>query len=89
MLSALGPHRGADGVTVCSRGARRILRAMQAAGVRRIVAISGAPVPSRDPVDGALQRVPLTDRPLGRRHRTAVGRNAGGWRVSRADAYHV
>jgi len=69
VLSALGPHPRADDLTVCSRGVRSILKAMQAAGVRRIVAVSGSPVPKRDPGDGALQRVllrPLLHRMFGR-----------------------
>jgi len=69
VLSALGPHPRADDMTVCSRGVHSILQAMQDAGVRRIVAISGAPVPKRDPADGALWRVllrPLLHRMFGR-----------------------
>lgn len=69
VLSALGPHRHADDLTVCSRGVRSILQAMLDAGVRRIVAVSGSPVPKRDPSDGALQRVllrPLMHRVFGR-----------------------
>lgn len=69
VLSALGPRWGKDDLTVCSKGVCSILQAMQDAGMRRIVAISGSPVPKQDPGDGALQRVlfrPLLHRVFGR-----------------------
>jgi putative NADH-flavin reductase len=61
VLFALGPRRGADDMTVCSRGVRSVLEAMQTTGMRRIVAVSASPVPKQDPGDGALQRA---SRPL-------------------------
>jgi uncharacterized protein YbjT (DUF2867 family) len=66
VLSCLGPHSNADaGIT--APGTRAIVTAMRAAGVRRIVAISAAPVgatsspgrpdlPRRDPGDGFFMR---------------------------------
>ena len=59
VLSALGPHRGAGDLTVCSRATSSILRAMHESGVRRIVTISGAPVPRNDPGDNTLMRAVL------------------------------
>jgi putative NADH-flavin reductase len=66
VLSGLGPHSNADaGVT--APGTRSIVAAMRATGVRRIVAVSAAPVgtvaspgnpnpPKHDPGDGFFMR---------------------------------
>lgn len=66
VLSGLGPRKRSDaGVT--SRGTRAIVQAMQATGVRRIIAVSAAPIgtvpspgrpnpPKHDPGDGFLMR---------------------------------
>ena len=43
VLSGLGPHSNAD-AGIAARGTRAIVAAMQAAGVRRIVAVSALPV---------------------------------------------
>src|SRR5919202_4838582 len=43
VLSGLGPHSNAD-AGIAAPGTRSILAAMQATGVRRIVAVSAAPV---------------------------------------------
>ena len=43
VLSALGPRTKAD-VGVAARGTKVITRAMQAAGVRRIIVVSAAPI---------------------------------------------
>lgn len=64
VLSALGPRSASD-AGIVSRGTRAIIQAMQTAGIRRLVAISAAPVatlpsagrphpPKRDPGDGFL-----------------------------------
>jgi putative NADH-flavin reductase len=66
VLSGLGPRSRSD-TGIASRGTRAIVRAMQATGVRRIVAVSAAPVgtvpspgrpdpPRHDPGDGLLTR---------------------------------
>src|SRR5215469_4301776 len=66
VLSALGPHSNAD-AGIAAPGTRAIITAMQAAGVRRIVAISASPVsttpspgrpdpPRHDPGDGLIMR---------------------------------
>ena len=66
MLSGLGPHSNAD-AGIAAQGTRAIVAAMQAAGVRRIVAVSAAPVstvptpsnpspPKHDPGDGFFMR---------------------------------
>ena len=63
VLSALGPHNNSD-AGIAAPGTRAIITAMRAAGVRRIVAISAAPVsttpspgrpdpPRHDPGDGS------------------------------------
>ncbi len=66
VLSALGPRSNSEaGVT--SRGTRAIVQAMQAAGTRRIVVVSAAPIstvpspnrpnpPKHDPGDGFFMR---------------------------------
>jgi uncharacterized protein YbjT (DUF2867 family) len=66
VLSALGPHNNSD-AGIAAPGTRAIIDAMRAAGVRRIVAISAAPVattpspgrpnpPRHDPGDGFFMR---------------------------------
>ena len=66
VLSALGPHNNSD-AGIAAPGTRAITDAMQAAGVRRIVAISASPVsttsspgrpnpPRHDPGDGFIMR---------------------------------
>lgn len=66
VLSALGPHNNAD-AGIAAPGTRAIVAAMQATGVRRIVAISASPVgtepspgrpnpPRHDPGDGFFMR---------------------------------
>jgi uncharacterized protein YbjT (DUF2867 family) len=73
VLSGFGPHGQADGHT--GTGTRAIVAAMRAAGVRRIVAVSAAPVsttpsrgrphpPRRDPGDALAMRYVAA--PLGR-----------------------
>jgi putative NADH-flavin reductase len=77
VLSALGPRSRAE-FGIASRGTRAIVGAMQEAGVRRIVAVSAAPVgtvpspgrprpPKHDPDDGFVMRhllSPLIKAPL-------------------------
>ena len=66
VLSGLGPRSNAD-AGIVSQGTRAIVAAMQAAGVRRIVVVSAAPVgtvaspgrpnpPKHDPGDGFFMR---------------------------------
>jgi uncharacterized protein YbjT (DUF2867 family) len=66
VLSGLGPHSNSD-AGIASTGTRAIVAAMQATGVRRIVAVSAAPVgtvrstsnpspPKHDPGDGFFMR---------------------------------
>lgn len=66
VLSALGPHNNSD-AGIAAPGTRAITEAMRATGVRRIVAISAAPVattpspgrpdpPRHDPADGFFMR---------------------------------
>jgi putative NADH-flavin reductase len=66
VLSGLGPHSNSD-AGIASDGTRAIIAAMKAAGVRRIVTVSAAPVstsssrsrpspPRHDPGDGFLMR---------------------------------
>jgi uncharacterized protein YbjT (DUF2867 family) len=66
VLSALGPHNNSD-AGIAAPGTRAIIAAMRATGVRRIVAISAAPVgtvaspgrpapPRHDPGDGFFMR---------------------------------
>jgi uncharacterized protein YbjT (DUF2867 family) len=78
VLSCLGP-RSRSGVGIASRGTRAIIEAMKTSGVRRVVAISAAPVgtvpspghptpPKHDPGDGFFMRhllSPLTKAALG------------------------
>jgi putative NADH-flavin reductase len=79
VLSGLGPRSMAE-VGICSQGTRAIVRAMQATGARRIVAVSAAPVgtvasldrpkpPKHDPGDGFFMRnllIPVMRAALGR-----------------------
>ncbi len=63
VLSALGPRSmSAFTDNVNSAGIRSTIGAMRAAEVSRLIVVSAAPVPSRDPGDGLLFR--LTIRPL-------------------------
>jgi putative NADH-flavin reductase len=66
VLSALGPRSKAD-VGVAARGTKVVIQAMQAAGVRRIIVVSAAPIgtvpspgrphpPRHDPGDGFIVR---------------------------------
>jgi uncharacterized protein YbjT (DUF2867 family) len=66
VLSSLGPHSNSD-AGIASRSTQTIIEAMTAAGVRRIVAVSAAPVstipspsrphpPKHDPGDGFYMR---------------------------------
>jgi len=66
VLSALGPRSKAD-VGVAARGTQVVIQAMQAAGVRRIIVVSAAPIgtvpspgrphpPRHDPGDGFIVR---------------------------------
>lgn len=55
VLSGVGPRSRKD-VTVASTATRAILRAMEAAGVRRFVAVSAAPVGPSPAEDGFLTR---------------------------------
>ena len=66
VLSALGPRSRAD-VGVAARGTKVVTQAMQAAGVRRIIVVSAAPIgtvpspgrphpPRHDPGDGFIVR---------------------------------
>jgi putative NADH-flavin reductase len=66
VLSALGPRSKAD-VGVAARGTNVVIQAMQAAGVRRIIVVSAAPIgtvpspgrphpPRHDPGDGFIIR---------------------------------
>jgi putative NADH-flavin reductase len=70
VLSGLGPRSRAD-AGIASTGTRAVVQAMQATGVRRIVAVTAAPVatvaspgrphpPRHDPGDGFLMRHLLT-----------------------------
>jgi putative NADH-flavin reductase len=66
VLSALGPRSKAD-AGVAARGTKVVIQAMQAAGVRRIIVVSAAPIgtvpspgrphpPRHDPGDGFIVR---------------------------------
>ncbi len=70
VLSALGPRAPVD-VGVVSRGTRALVDAMTAAGTRRLVVVSAAPIgtvaspgrpnpPRHDPGDGLLMRLVLS-----------------------------
>jgi putative NADH-flavin reductase len=81
VLSALGPAASSE-IGIAARGTREIVRAMHATGVRRIVAVSAAPVatvpspghtdpPKHDPGDGFFMRhllSPVLKAVLGRRY---------------------
>ncbi len=66
VLSGLGPRNPKTDAGITSRGTRAVIAAMQATGVRRIVAVSAAPVgpvvpdgqtpPKHDPGDGFFMR---------------------------------
>jgi putative NADH-flavin reductase len=71
VLSALGPHSNSD-AGIASEGTQAIVAAMTATGVRRIVAVSAAPVstiptrsrphpPKHDPGDGFYMRHLFSD----------------------------
>src|SRR5215475_8144893 len=70
VLSALGPRTKAD-AGVAAKGTKVVTQAMQAAGVRRIIVVSAAPVgtvpspgrphpPKHDPGDGLVMRFVLS-----------------------------
>ena len=61
-VTALGPRSYRAPTNVCSAGTAAVLGAMRAAGVRRFVCVSAAPVATDDPGDGLLYRI--TVRPL-------------------------
>jgi len=86
VLSGLGARSRAD-LGVAARGTRAVVQAMRAVGVRRILAVSAAPIgtvpspghpspPPYDPGDGFLMRhvlAPITKRVL-RRHYADLAR---------------
>jgi len=55
VLSALGPRKG-DSATITADGVASVLQAMKAAGTRRIVAISAAPIAPLTPADPLVYR---------------------------------
>src|SRR5207249_2568385 len=57
VFSALGVRPGGQFVPVCAPGVVSIIKAMQAAGVRRLVCVSAAPIPDHDPGDRLLYRL--------------------------------
>jgi putative NADH-flavin reductase len=82
VLSGLGPRIGRDAVGIASSGTQAIVRAVQEAGVRRVIVVSAAPVstvpspgrpdpPRHDPGEGPVMRhvlTPLTRVFLGRHY---------------------
>ena len=97
VLSALGPRSKAD-AGVAARGTKVVIQAMQAAGVRRIIVVSAAPIgtvpspgrphpPRHDPGDGFIVRYladPIVKRAL-REHYADLARMEDGLRDSDLD----
>ena len=87
VLSALGPRTKAD-AGVAARGTKVITQAMRAAGVRRVIVVSAAPI-GTVPSPGRPHPPRLTSKPVTGRYRTAFGQNLRrGLFVSRADVAH-
>jgi len=97
VLSALGPRTKAD-AGVAARGTKMIVQAMQAAGVRRLIVVSAAPIgtipsparphpPRHDPGDGFIIRYladPIVKRAL-REHYADLARMEDVLRASDLD----